>query len=326
MHPSSSSHPPNTSNLGTSTPTEEQVEAEFWRLMGGGSALREGEEKEEKGGGKKEKGRSRAPEEVKVEYGSEIDTGVYGSAFPLPAPLRANTPTHAGGAAPLKLTYKEKERNRYAFPPTHPPLLGVQQLIRTAFFSTTHPLSSQPPPSSPLSPQPPTHPPTHPPIQYRVYERSGWNVNNLPIATGSMLHHLDVPVTGVVVPWLYVVRRPTHPPTHVLTRPSTHPPTHPHKTGHGALCLLLARRGSLPLLGQLPAQRPRPQGKGRKTSHPPTHPPTILFNPAFFSSIHPPTPQFIENIQHIHPSIHPPTHLPSSPGLVRHPRGARRYL
>jgi len=119
-------------------PTEEEVEREFWRLMGGGEAAKgKDEEKEEEGGREGGRGRSRAPTEVKVEYGSEIDTGVYGSAFPLPASLR------------------------------------------TSSSSSSLPSSAR-------------------------YARSGWNINNLPVATGSMLHHLDVPITGVVVPWLYV--------------------------------------------------------------------------------------------------------------------------
>jgi len=125
---------------GKEEPTEEEVEREFWRLVGGGEAARGKEEGSKKGEGGKEaeKGRSRAPREVKVEYGSEIDTGVYGSAFPLSASLR---PSSSSSSSPS--------------------------------FSVR-------------------------------YARSGWNINNLPVATGSMLHHLDVPVTGVVVPWLYV--------------------------------------------------------------------------------------------------------------------------
>lgn len=36
------------------------------------------------------------------------------------------------------------------------------------------------------------------------YKTTGWNLNNLPTASGSLLKYLKAPVNGVNVPWLYV--------------------------------------------------------------------------------------------------------------------------
>jgi histone demethylase JARID1 len=36
------------------------------------------------------------------------------------------------------------------------------------------------------------------------YKQSGWNLNNLPTAEGSILKYLATPVNGVNVPWLYI--------------------------------------------------------------------------------------------------------------------------
>jgi hypothetical protein len=36
------------------------------------------------------------------------------------------------------------------------------------------------------------------------YARSGWNLNNIPAAEGSVLRYLQTPVNGVNVPWLYL--------------------------------------------------------------------------------------------------------------------------
>jgi histone demethylase JARID1 len=36
------------------------------------------------------------------------------------------------------------------------------------------------------------------------YKTTGWNLNNLPTANGSLLKYLKAPVNGVNVPWLYV--------------------------------------------------------------------------------------------------------------------------
>jgi histone demethylase JARID1 len=36
------------------------------------------------------------------------------------------------------------------------------------------------------------------------YARSGWNLNNIPQAQGSVLKHLQTPINGVNVPWLYL--------------------------------------------------------------------------------------------------------------------------
>ncbi len=38
----------------------------------------------------------------------------------------------------------------------------------------------------------------------RYYEESGWNLNNIAAAPGSILQYLRTPVNGVNVPWLYV--------------------------------------------------------------------------------------------------------------------------
>ena len=38
----------------------------------------------------------------------------------------------------------------------------------------------------------------------RYYAKSGWNLNNIPTADGSVLRYLQTPVNGVNVPWLYL--------------------------------------------------------------------------------------------------------------------------
>jgi len=35
------------------------------------------------------------------------------------------------------------------------------------------------------------------------YKRTAWNINNMPKAQGSLLKHLDTPINGINVPWLY---------------------------------------------------------------------------------------------------------------------------
>jgi hypothetical protein len=142
---------------------EEAVEREFWRVVGGGAVKREGEEEGEKEGGPKGNGyRFRAPAELKVEYGSEIDTGVHGSAFPVPAALLKG----GNSKAPAPVLSKHP----------HPPPPPSQQQQGTAGGQGGSKKAER--------------------ERLKAYERSGWNINNLPVATGSMLHHLDVPVTG----------------------------------------------------------------------------------------------------------------------------------
>jgi histone demethylase JARID1 len=43
-----------------------------------------------------------------------------------------------------------------------------------------------------------------PEMDSKYYALSGWNLNNLPTADGSVLKYLRTPVNGVNVPWLYV--------------------------------------------------------------------------------------------------------------------------
>mmetsp|Transcript_20408 Transcript_20408/g.29240 ORF Transcript_20408/g.29240 Transcript_20408/m.29240 type:complete len:543 (+) Transcript_20408:93-1721(+) len=43
-----------------------------------------------------------------------------------------------------------------------------------------------------------------PEMNSKYYALSGWNLNNLPTADGSVLKYLRTPVNGVNVPWLYV--------------------------------------------------------------------------------------------------------------------------
>lgn len=38
----------------------------------------------------------------------------------------------------------------------------------------------------------------------KAYAESGWNLNNLPTATGSLLQYLGADVSGIIVPWLYL--------------------------------------------------------------------------------------------------------------------------
>ena len=37
-----------------------------------------------------------------------------------------------------------------------------------------------------------------------VYAESEWNLNNLPIVPNSILKHIDMDISGMKVPWLYV--------------------------------------------------------------------------------------------------------------------------
>ena len=41
-------------------------------------------------------------------------------------------------------------------------------------------------------------------LEPEFYARSGWNLNNIPSADGSVLRFLQTPVNGVNVPWLYL--------------------------------------------------------------------------------------------------------------------------
>jgi histone demethylase JARID1 len=36
------------------------------------------------------------------------------------------------------------------------------------------------------------------------YQRTGWNLNNLPTSDGSVLKYIDTDISGVNVPWLYI--------------------------------------------------------------------------------------------------------------------------
>ena len=111
--------------------------------------------------------------QVKVEYGSEIDTGVHGSAFPVPASLLkgmvgpSTSTTAAGGG------FKKGPPQPSPAATTAAAALGPNGTTAGAGGSKKAERE-----------------------WLKTYERSGWNINNLPVATGSMLHHLDVPVTG----------------------------------------------------------------------------------------------------------------------------------
>jgi len=39
--------------------------------------------------------------------------------------------------------------------------------------------------------------------KHERYAKSGWNINNLPTLSGSLLQYVDSNITGVMVPWLY---------------------------------------------------------------------------------------------------------------------------
>lgn len=113
---------------------------------------------------------------MKVEYGSEIDTGVHGSAFPVPASLLkgmvgpSTSTTAAGGG------FKKG--------PLPPPIAATTAAAALGPNGTT--TAGAGIGGSKKAER----------EWLKTYERSGWNINNLPVATGSMLHHLDVPVTG----------------------------------------------------------------------------------------------------------------------------------
>lgn len=141
-------------HFGSEEVGEDAVEAEFWRVVAGGGPQNEGEN-----GGSSS--RFRAPSEVKVEYGSEIDTGVHGSAFPVPAALLKGA--SAGGGGVKGGSKKEPVSVPMSVLGSNGEAPGSKKAARE---------------------------------RLKLYERSGWNINNLPVATGSMLHHLDVPVTG----------------------------------------------------------------------------------------------------------------------------------
>jgi len=37
-----------------------------------------------------------------------------------------------------------------------------------------------------------------------LYIKSGWNLNNLPVLSGSVLGHINTDISGMMVPWMYV--------------------------------------------------------------------------------------------------------------------------
>lgn len=123
--------------------------------------------------------------QVKVEYGSEIDTGVHGSAFPVPPVL-----LKGGTKAP---------NNNKAIVATTTSLVGLPPAGNGWKKATATTTTAGGTAAAALGPNGTTSGSSKKAERERLkaYERSGWNINNLPVATGSMLHHLDVPVTGV---------------------------------------------------------------------------------------------------------------------------------
>lgn len=39
---------------------------------------------------------------------------------------------------------------------------------------------------------------------HQEYANSGWNLNNMPVLEQSVLTHINVDISGMKVPWLYV--------------------------------------------------------------------------------------------------------------------------
>lgn len=105
-----------------------------------------------------------------MEYGSEIDTGVHGSAFPVPASLLK------GMVAPSTSIAAGGGFKKGPLPPLPIAVTAAAALVPNGTTTGGSKKAER--------------------EWLKTYERSGWNINNLPVATGSMLHHLDVPVTG----------------------------------------------------------------------------------------------------------------------------------
>lgn len=42
------------------------------------------------------------------------------------------------------------------------------------------------------------------PLSSKEYANSGWNLNNMPVLEQSVLTHINVDISGMKVPWLYV--------------------------------------------------------------------------------------------------------------------------
>ena len=103
-------------------------------------------------------------EEVKVEYGNDVSTEAFGSAFP-------------GFPPPESVTRYRASTNDPLFSPASPP--------------PPHRDDHSPSPSHARRPA------------YYDYATSPWNLNNLPRARGSVLRHLRDRINGINVPWLY---------------------------------------------------------------------------------------------------------------------------
>jgi [histone H3]-trimethyl-L-lysine4 demethylase len=74
-------------------------------------------------------------------------------------------------------------------------------LDTTAFFSGFSPAVDQ----SQVEPFDVTNPPVaEGKFLDSFYEKSGWNLNNLPSVKGSVLRFLKTPINGINVPWLYL--------------------------------------------------------------------------------------------------------------------------
>ena len=203
---------------------------------------------------------------------------------------------------------------------SHPPtyLCVLQQLIRTAVFSSIHPI----PFFFSLS----THPPTHPPTETQQVDGAGSKTQ-----WQSLLNRLKKDGLLPCVVFNFSKKKceecadylggedlnaakeksqvspPTHPPTHLLHQlihftvvsssiyPPTHPPTQVHIFATSAIKRLQAKDQKLP---QVP-------------THPPTHPPThylqyLLYTT--FSSTHPPRSFKPPPPPPPPPPTHPPTH------------------
>lgn len=124
--------------------------------------------------------------EVKVDYGSDLDIQQYRSGFKRYNNYNRFFNSVAGGSTTLS---------------SSPSGCAVASNVGTG--NTTPPRQSQPQSESQIlkrdehQQQELSYPP-------EWYVKTGWNLNNLPNIQGSLLRHITTPIDGVNVPWLYI--------------------------------------------------------------------------------------------------------------------------
>jgi len=115
--------------------------------------------------------------DVKVSYGSDLDTGALGSGFPTEATvarMRKQLESLQGGRGGYNAYHKRRRMDQS---------IAVE---------------------TPLSEKDIECDELYAKIQlYEKYAKSGWNLNNFPKLPGSLLQFVDENITGVIIPWLY---------------------------------------------------------------------------------------------------------------------------